>query len=198
MGIKISQMDAAAAFLSTDIIPIVDNNGNNKKATGGQIKDFIAANIIDDNETSSGAETYSIDKITNLYNALDGKISSIGSMTSASTASSNPVTCATGTYTECVNITLNAGLYLFLGMLAFESNATNVRLINISTSSGDTGIAASRLTVNACASGQTRFQTVTVISVANDNTTFYLNAYQNTGGNLDVIYSNLTAIKILA
>lgn len=114
----------------------------------------------------------------------------------AATASSNPVTCANSTYTECVHLTLNKGLYLFIGMLAFDGNTTGIRGINISTAGGDSGIAAMRLTVNACVSGQTRFQTVNVIKVNNDASTYYLNAYQTSGAALDVIYSRLLAVKI--
>lgn len=120
----------------------------------------------------------------------------LGAFASASTASSNPVTCANSTYTECVNLTLKKGLYLFIGMLGFASNTSGVRGINISSISGDSGDAATRLTVNACQSGQTRFQTVNVMSVSSDNSTFYLNAWQNSGSNLDVVYSRLTAVKI--
>jgi len=120
----------------------------------------------------------------------------LGAFASASTASSNPITCANSTYTECVNLTLNKGLYLFIGMLGFGSNMAGVRGINISSVSGDSGDAATRLTVNACQSGQTRFQTVNVMTVSSDNSTFYLNAWQNSGGNLDVVYSRLTAVKI--
>ena len=111
-------------------------------------------------------------------------------------ASANPVTCANSTYTECVHLTLNKGLYLFVGMLAFDGNTTGIRGINISTAGGDSGIAATRLMVNACVSGQTRFQTVNVIKVNNDASTYYLNAYQTSGGNLDAGYSRLLAVKI--
>lgn len=120
----------------------------------------------------------------------------LGAGDSASTASANPVTCANSTYTKCVQITLDKGFYIFLGMLAFDDNTTGVRGIDISTNSGDSGIAATRLTVNACQSGQTRFQTFNLASVSNDNSTYYLNAWQNSGGNLNVVYSRLIAIKV--
>jgi len=35
---RISEMDAATVFNTTDIVPIVDANGNNKKVTGAQVK----------------------------------------------------------------------------------------------------------------------------------------------------------------
>lgn len=120
----------------------------------------------------------------------------LGFFVYAATASANPVTCANSTYTNCVHLTLDKGLYLFIGALAFETNATGVRGINISTAGGDSGIAATRLTVNACVTGQTRFQTVNVIKVNNDSSDYYLNAWQNSGGNLDAGYSRLLAVKI--
>lgn len=120
----------------------------------------------------------------------------LGAFDSASTASSNPVTCANSTYTKCVQLSIDKGLYLCIGMLGFDSNTAGVRGINISTTSGDSGIVATQLTVNACQSGQTRFQTVNVIKVNNDASVYYLNAYQNSGGNLDVVYSRLLVVKI--
>ena len=150
-------------------------------------------NDIDDVNISSAAdgEVLAYDGTSSKWVNFD-----LGAFDSASTASSNPVTCANATYTKCVQVTLDKGLYLFIGMLGFDSNTTGIRGINISTVSGDTGIAAARLTVNACASGQTRFQVVNVIKVNNDSSVYYLNAYQNSGGNLDVVYSRLLAVKI--
>lgn len=120
----------------------------------------------------------------------------LGFWDAAATAAANPVTCANNTYTECVHLTLDKGLYLFIGMLAFDSNTAGARGINISTVSGDAGIAATRLFVNACVSGQTRFQTLYVNRVTSNSATYYLNAHQTSGGNLDVIYSRLLAVKI--
>ena len=148
--------------------------------------------IIDTNITSpSAGDVLAFDSESSKWVNFD-----LGAVVSASTASSNPVTCADSTYTECVQITLNKGLYLFIGMLGFSPNTTGVRGINISSNSGDAGDAATRMTVNACASGQTRFQTVNVITVSSDNSTFYLNAYQTSGTALNVVYSRLLAVKI--
>lgn len=120
----------------------------------------------------------------------------LGALESASTASANPITCANSIYTECVHLTLDKGLYLVIGMLGFSTNATGVRGINISLNSGDAGNASSRLYMNACSGVQTRCQTVFLIRVENNPTTYYLNAYQTSGAALNVIYSILTAIKI--
>lgn len=152
----------------------------------------INGKIIEANITSpSAGDVLAFDSTSSKWVNFD-----LGAVVSASTASSNPVTCADSTYTECVQITLNKGLYLFIGMLGFSPNTTGVRGINISSNSGDVGDAATRMTVNACASGQTRFQTVNVMTVSNDNSTFYLNAYQTSGAALNVVYSRLLAVKI--
>lgn len=150
-------------------------------------------NDIDDVNLSSPADgnVLAFDSTSSKWVNFD-----LGALTSAATASANPVTCANSTYTECVHLTLNKGLYLFIGMLGFDSNTAGIRGINISTNSGDSGAATTRLTVNACASGQTRFQTVNVTAVSSDNSILYLNAWQNSGGNLDVVYSRLLAVKI--
>ncbi len=121
----------------------------------------------------------------------------LGFFDTVATASANPVTCANNTYTECVHLTLDKGLYIFIGMLGFDSSSTTgTRGINISTISGNSGIAATRLTVNACQSGQTRFQTLYVTKVTRDSSIYYLNAHQTSGAALDVIFSSLSAVKI--
>ena len=129
-------------------------------------------------------------------NAAIDELAELGAYEAVGTTSSNPITCANSTYTECVHLTLDKGLYLFIGMLSFQSNATGVRGINISSVSGNSGYATTRLIVNACITGETRFQTVSVIRVDNNSSNYYLNAWQNSGGNLNVILSSLSAVKI--
>lgn len=194
-------------------------NGATEHVSGDDVADYVnTSRIYNGLDTESKTPVGAINEINrkglgdiddvNVSSPADGDVLAydsesskwinfdLGDVVSASTASSNPVTCANSAYTECVNLTLNKGLYLFIGMLGFGSNTAGVRGINISSVSGDSGDAATRLTVNACQSGQTRFQTVNVMTVSTDNSTFYLNAWQNSGGNLDVVYSRLTAVKI--
>ena len=162
-------------------------NGTTYYITDGQ--NITTASAVTYDNTASGLSA------TNVQGAID-KLSDLGVIVSATTTSSNPITCANNTYTECVHLTLDKGIYLFVGMLGFTANATGVRGINISEVSGDAGIAQARLTANACESGQTRIQTVHVTTVTSDSTIYYLNAYQNSGSNLDVIFSRLLAVKI--
>ena len=219
-GQKISDFSAGNVDANTYLIQA--NNGNTTKVTATQIGEYSNLNLLFNgaggldttaktivgaiNEVN-GKDLGDIDDVT-LTSPTDGNVLAydsnsgewynfdLGNGDSASTASSNPITCPNSTYTKCVQITLDKGFYIFLGMLAFDDNITGVRGINISTTSGDSGIAATRLTVNACQSGQTRFQTFNLASVSSDNTTYYLNAYQTSGGNLNVVYSRLIAVKI--
>lgn len=147
-----------------------------------------AAAVSYDN-TSSGLTA------TNAQGAID-ELATLGAYEAVGTTSSNPITCANSTYTECVHLTLDKGLYLFIGMLAFDTNATGVRGINISTAGGNSGYASNRLFVAACTMGQTRFQTVSLLRAINNSSNYYLNAWQNSGGNLNVVLSSLSAVKI--
>ena len=192
-------------------------NGATEHINGDDVADYVnTSRIYNGLETELKTPVGAINEINakgvgdikdvNLSSPADGDVLAydgtnwvnfdLGTFASSSTASGNPVTCANSTYTECVNLTLNKGLYLFIGMLAFESNTAGIRGINISTAGGDSGIAATRLFVNACVSGQTRFQVVNVIVVNNDSSVYHLNAYQTSGAALDVGYSRLLAVKI--
>ena len=215
-GQKIS--DFSEGIVDANSYFIQARNGGTSKAPATKIGQFSNLNLL---FTGEGGLNTTNKTIVGAINEVNGKIIDanitspaegdviaydsesskwvnfdLGAMESAATASANPVTCANNTYTECVNLTINKGLYLFIGMLAFDTNTTGVREINISSASGDSGIAATRLTVNACQSGQTRFQTLYVTKVTRDSATFYLNAKQNSGAALDVIYSRLLAVKI--
>lgn len=162
-------------------------NGTTYYITDGQ--NITTASAVTYDNTNSGMTA------ADVQDAID-ELVNLNVFYSAATASANPVTCANSTYTECVHLTLDKGIYLFIGSLSFSPNATGVRGVNISTVSGDSGVAATRLMTNACQSGQTRIQTVYVTEVSSNSTTFYLNAYQTSGDNLNVVYSRLFAVKI--
>lgn len=194
-------------------------NGATEHVSGDDVADYVnTSRIYNGLETESKIPVGAINEVNNknigdindvnLSSPADGDVLvydstsskwvnfDIGFFDYAATGSTNPVTCANSTYTECVHLTLDKGLYLFIGMLSFESNTDGIRGINISTAGGDSGIAATRLFVNACVSGQTRFQTINVIKVNSDSSVYYLNAYQTSGAALDVGYSRLLAVKI--
>lgn len=162
-------------------------NGTTYYITDGE--NITTASAVSYDNTASGMTA------TNVQGAIDG-LTELGAMESIGTTSSDPITCANSTYTECVHLTLDKGRYLLVGMIAFNTNANGVRGINISPNSGDSGYASNRLFVNACVTGQTRFQTISINTIGNNPTTYYLNAYQTSGGNLNVVLSSLVAVKI--
>ena len=217
-GQKLS--DYSAGTVDANSFLIQARNGSTEKISATQLAQYSNLRLLFEGEgglnTTNKTIVGAINEVNgknigdindvNLSSAAEGDILAfngtrwvnfdLGTFASASTVSGNPVTCANSTYTECVNLTLNNGLYLFIGMLAFESNTAGIRGINISTAGGDSGIATTRLFVNACVSGQTRFQTVNVIKISSDSSVYYLNAHQTSGAALDVIYSRLLAVKI--
>ena len=143
----------------------------------------------------SGNEVLAGDLTINGSTSVGTALGVIGDTVVATVASANPVTVANNTWTQCVSITIPKGTYLIIGMLGFTANTTGVRGITISAVSGDDGIAAARLLVNTCASGQTRFQTVYYTEISKSGT-FYLNAYQTSGGNLNVLYAMLRSVRL--
>lgn len=48
MDQKISDLDVAISMTASDIIPIVDSNGNNKVLHGSQVKDYVADAVVSD------------------------------------------------------------------------------------------------------------------------------------------------------
>lgn len=48
MDQKISDLDVAISMTASDLIPIVDSNGNNKVLHGSQVKDYVADAVVSD------------------------------------------------------------------------------------------------------------------------------------------------------
>lgn len=126
-----------------------------------------------------------------------GHSSGIGSRVNGYLSSNK--TCASGTWYGLCNVQLTAGVWIILAGARWNASASGIRQANISTTSGDTTQNISM----APASGtytSTRFSAIVSPSAT---TRYYLNVYQNSGGNLvcpsgGTGYGNfLTAIRIL-
>ena len=104
-----------------------------------------------------------------------------------------------GTTLAVVSITLAAGTWIIVARARFSANATGYRRINISTTSADTG---AHIQVPAVSGAVTQLELTRVVSHS-ANTTYYLNAYQNSGSTLTMAVGSggeinaLTAIRIV-
>lgn len=128
---------------------------------------------------------------------LAGHNSAIGTIKTENLSSST--TIATGTNKAVVSITLAAGTWIIVARARFSANATGYRHINISTTSADSG---AHVQVPAVSGAVTQLA-LTRIVTHTANTTYYLNAYQNSGSSLTMAAGSggeinaLTAIRIL-
>lgn len=105
---------------------------------------------------------------------------------------------STATQKNVRTITLQPGKYVLFGYVCFNANDTGVRVINISTTSAsynpDYGWNDRK---SALPSGWYTTCNVTMPVVVTSATTYYLVAYQNSGGTLDLKDYQLKAVKLL-
>ena len=105
---------------------------------------------------------------------------------------------STATQKNVRTITLQPGKYVLFGYVCFNANDTGVRVINISTTSAsynpDYGWNDRK---SALPSGWYTTCNVTMPVVVTSATTYYLVAYQNSGGALDLKDYQLKAVKLL-
>lgn len=83
------------------------------------------------------------------------------------------------TYSPVIQITLPAGSWLLTGKVRFSTGTTGVRRLNFSTTAGGTGWTVSHPAANAIED----IQVVTMLTLT-EETTYYLNAWQNSGASL--------------
>lgn len=116
--------------------------------------------------------------------SLDGTIltSAIGSNTKSPAAT---VDVPSGAYTETASFTLTPGVYIIECFLRFAANATGRRVFALSqtSASGNTPAYDYAEVVNAVNGAATTVRIVVIRSVG-QNTTLYMNAYQNSGSTL--------------
>lgn len=104
-----------------------------------------------------------------------------------------------GTALAVVSISLEAGTWIIIARARFSANATGYRRINISTTSASTD---AHLQVPAVSGAVTQLALTKIVSPT-ATTTYYLNAYQNSGSTLTMAAGGsgeinaLTAIRIL-
>lgn len=108
------------------------------------------------------------------------------------------VTLANNTTANLTSVTLNKGTWLCTGTGTFAANSTGRRGLYFSTTSvtqaGD-GRYAQTEYGNAGAN-EVHLQITQIRTITADNTTLYLNARQNSGGNLTVTYPGIQCVRI--
>lgn len=115
------------------------------------------------------------------------------------TVNASSTTIATATNKVVASIVLTAGTWIITARARFSANATGYRHINISTTSADNGV---HIQVPAVSGAVTQLALTRIVAIS-AQTTFYLNAYQNSGSTLTMAAGSggeinaLTAIRIL-
>lgn len=119
--------------------------------------------------------------------------------TVATTDISTAVSVADSTWTTVGSVALAAGVWVLVGHANFGSNATGRRAIALTTATDSAGSAAEQrqgFTSQPATSGSgTGVNGMRIVNITSA-TTFYLNAYQNSGAALSVSGGCLRAVRI--
>lgn len=124
-------------------------------------------------EAASGALTVS-GSLT-----VGGHSSAIGTVKQAYATAK---TVNNNTNTNLTSISLEAGTWVITAGVRFPSNATGLRRLNVTTSSGSANADVQLMAVNG---GSTQLAYTLIVSPT-ATTTYYLNCYQNSGSNLSL------------
>ena len=121
----------------------------------------------------------------------------LGTVSNVNTSAA--VSLVNATDTDVMNSgSLSAGTYIIKAYAGFASNSTGMRRIFLSTSAGGSVVNRhARITTNAVDGDATRIQ-VTYLCTISSATTFYLRAYQDSGGSLNVNEAGFQILKIHA
>ena len=173
-------------------VQIGSNSSGNIKIT----QDGLSMNFYDAADESS----ISFDSAMADFDALD--IVTAGNLTAAnigakqSDESSSSTSLSSGSTKAVASVSLAAGTWIVVGHAIIASNATGVRSLGIgSTANSLSYTDLSTVTVNATNGADTRLQSTSIVSPTS-TTTYYLNAYQNSGSSRNCTSAKLTAIRI--
>lgn len=132
---------------------------------GGDITLAAGAGTIVD---TPGGKSFDLGRPT-----VDGRYTSISGSTTLSSGTAKAVT----------SLQLDPGLYLIYGWVSFASNATGRRAISLTTTTGNIDTSKNSVTQQAT-NGAFTGMTISTLSYLSSTTTIFLNATQNSGGNL--------------
>ena len=129
-----------------------------------------------------------------LYTLDTGKMDK--SIVSYSTDMGSTTSVADSTWTQVGSLTLAAGTYILCACGSFQSNSSGYRALAISLSSGTTTM--DRFSWVRCAPATNAYTEVNFCKIqpVATSTTYYLNAYQTSGGALNVT-AGLRALRIV-
>ena len=125
------------------------------------------------------------------YASIDA-MSDVGTLYNLS--NSTTVACNNRETTELATLTLPAGTYVIQYGATFASNSTGYRVVTLATASGTTNNYAV-ITDSAPDATKRMMNGIYIVSISQE-TTFYLNAYQNSGTTLNTSYKCIKALKI--
>ena len=122
------------------------------------------------------------------------KFGAIGTKQSDELSSSTSL--SNGTTKAVASVSLAAGTWVVVGHAVFASNTSGVRSLGIgSTANSLSYTDLSCVTVRPASGADTRLQSTSIVSPTS-TTTYYLNAYQNSGSSMNCTSAKLTAIRI--
>lgn len=191
MGKRISDMDAASAFNTNDIVPIVDGNGTNKTVTGEKIKSMVSASpALTGNPTaptqSEGNNSTRLATTAFVKTATDALLSDF---TNPNQSSAVSVPSQTSPFTNITDFTLSAGTWLVIATVNFNKDnhdGAGYRAAIISQTSGASSANyTTTAIVGAAKTDVTRLQ-ITCILTPSASTKYYIEAKQNSGDTLNV------------
>ena len=127
-----------------------------------------------DNNTKTWSSKLSIPfSANNILNTLGSYYSVSGSN----------VKIKSGEAISVASLTLPKGLYVIAGFVRFSKNASGERRANI-LNTADSNVMQESKTANA--NNSTQLNLINIIKVDNNQTTIHLNAFQNSGSELDI------------
>lgn len=143
--------------------------------------------IITENANATDNEYYRR-PISKLWDYVKSKIDSVYGMGSRETVEqSTNVTLTSGTGKKVTSLTLGAGTWIIVGHLSFASNASGHRAGCISSTENTVGSSyayCGSFRIAAVSGGYATAGNCTTIVTLTGNSTYYLNAFQTSGGDL--------------
>lgn len=146
--------------------------GTSATTISGAIRELV-------NKIGSTATGLTATTITGMIRELHSAIGQITSFTSSADVVVASSTSDSSVYRAIGQIDLTAGTWVVVSKARFSTNSTGVRRLNLSTEQAATGWTVSLPAANAVED----IQLVSLLSVP-EATTYYLNAWQNSGSNL--------------
>lgn len=155
-----------------------------KRISGSNVDNLLALSVQDD-----GTRTVTFTDKQPWLDALG-----VGAVESDSTSTAQSL--ASGTGKSIASVSLAKGNWLVMGHTNMASNATGIRSLGIGTTGGTfTNSDMSTVTMSATNGSETRMNTMTLVQPS-ATTTYYLNAYQNSGGSLDAKTAVMVAVRL--